>query len=486
MSSLMGSLQNAAQALIAHQQVIEVINHNVANANTPGYHRQEAMLAAGIPNAYSVWQGIDAGEMGSGVSVETIRRFGLDFFDARYRSQAADASRWSVESQSLAQVEATLDETGKDGLTAKMDAFWGGWQSLSVDPSNTTLKADLLQKANDLANSIQGRNAQLTQIRKDQNLEVTARVDEINTTADEIAQLNTEIAQLHGTNQQPNDLMDKRDVLLDRISQLTGARADAQPNGMVIVSIGGHALVSGSDTSKLSITQTALTATIAWKDGGTFNPSSGELAGLLDLRDHVVKDFQGNLDQLAYTLVTEVNKIHTQIVPGGIIPVPPATNNGGQNFFNPITLPPQPLPPLPPDYSGSAGLMAVNPAMNTLSNILGGTQAFPEDGEIAQQMSQLNQTAIAGLGNVSMNQYYTQKTAELGLFTRSAADFSASRSNVLKALSDQRESAQGVSLDEEAANLMRSQKAFEASSRMVTTMDSMLDKIINGMGLVGR
>jgi flagellar hook-associated protein 1 len=471
MSSLMGSLQNAAQALIAHQQAIEVINHNVANANTPGYHRQEAMLAAGIPTAYSVWQGIDSGEMGSGVSVETIRRLGLDFFDARYRNQSADASRWGVESQSLAQVEATLDETGKDGLTAKLDAFWSGWQSLSVDPSNTTLKADLLQKSNDLANSIQGRNAQLTQIRKDQNLEITARVDEINTTADEIAQLNTEIAQLHGTNQQPNDLMDKRDVLLDRISQLTGARADAQPNGMVIVSIGGHALVSGSDTSKLSITQTALTATISWKDGGTFNATSGELAGLLDLRDNVVKNFQSNLDQLAYTLVTEVNKIHTQVVPGGN----PPTNTGGLDFFTPLAA-----------VGGSAGLIAVNPAMNTLSNILGGTQAFPEDGEIAQQMSQLNQTAIAGLGNVSMNQYYTQKTAELGLFTKSAADFSASRSNVLKALSDQRESAQGVSLDEEAANLMKSQKAFEASSRMVTTMDSMLDKIINSMGLVGR
>ena len=468
MASLMGSLQNALQALLTHQQVIEVINHNVANANTPGYHRQEAMLSAGVPTTYSSSQGYFADEIGSGVVVDSIRRYGLDFFDGRYRSQVGDAKRWGVESQVLNQVQATLDETGDDGLTAKLDAFWSGWQSLSVDPTNTSLKADLLSKSNDLVNAIQGRNAQLNQVRLDQNMNITQDVNEVNTDADQIAQLNLEIAHVAGTNQQPNDLMDQRDLLLDRMAELTGARADTQPNGMVIVSIGGHALVSGGDASHLTVTQSPMLATIAWQDGNAFKPVSGEIAGLLDLRDNVVKGFQDNLDTLAYNLAQQVNAIHN---PGAGASDPPYAAAGMDFFTQPATV------------NGAAGAIAVNPAMSTLSNIMGASAAYPEDGEIAQKIAQLQGAPLAALGNVSLNGYYTQKAAELGLFTKTAADYSSDRSQVVQALSDQRESLSGVSLDEEAANLMKAQKAFEAASRMVTTMDEMLDKIINSMGV---
>ena len=239
MSSLISGLQTALQAVLSHQQAIQVIEHNVANANTPGYHRQEAVLTAGVPTGFSNMSGFSAGEMGSGVTVDRIKRYGLDFLDTRYRGQVSDAKRWALESQGLNQIEATLDETGENGLVAKMDAFYAGWQNLSVDPTNTTLRADVLQRSKDLAGAIQTRNTQLTQTRIDQNLEIGQRGDEINQIAGQVASLNVEIAHIVGTNQQPNDLMDQRDQILDRLSELTGARYDAQASGMMTVSIAG-------------------------------------------------------------------------------------------------------------------------------------------------------------------------------------------------------------------------------------------------------
>jgi flagellar hook-associated protein 1 FlgK len=472
MSSLISGIQTALQAVLAHQQSIEVIEHNVANANTPGYHRQEAVLSAGIPTGFSNMAGFYAGEMGSGVTVDRIKRYGMEFFDNRYRGMVSDAKRWALESQGLKQVEATLAETGTNGLVAKMDAFYAGWQSLSVDPTNTALRADVLQRSKDLAGAIQERNAQLNRIRIDQNLEINQRGDEVNQIADQIARLNLQITHVLGTNQQPNDMMDQRDQLLDRLSELTGARSDLQASGMVNVSIAGHNLVDGGSTFKLNVNRTALGTTITWADGDTFTPATGELAGLFDLRDNVIPKYQGNLDQLAYNLITETNKIHNPTVPGSN----PPYNDPGLNFFNSVA-----------SATGAAGLIAVNPAMDTLSNIMGASSAaYPEDGTIARNIAALQGTAIAGLGGVTMNEYYTQKAAELGLFTQKAEGYSRDRSLIAKALSDQRESLEGVSLDEEAANMVKAQKAFQAATRMVNAIDEMLDRVINNMGLVGR
>jgi flagellar hook-associated protein 1 FlgK len=220
--------------------------------------------------------------------------------------------------------------------------------------------------------------------------------------------------------------------------------------------------VNGNISSKLVITQTPLTANVAWDDGDTFDPQSGELAGLKDLRDSVIPGYQNNLDQLAYNLASEVNRLHN---PGGV---------AGQDFFTAIPL-----------QLGAAGQITVNPAMNTLSNIMG-TATLPEDGSIAKSIADLAHSAVTNLGNITFNEFYTQKAAELGLFTNKAAGYASDRNLVIKSLAEQRESLEGVSLDEEATNLVAAQKSFEAATRLVNVIDDMLDRVINGMGLVGR
>jgi flagellar hook-associated protein 1 FlgK len=412
--------------------------------------------------------GYYAGEIGTGVVVDHIRRSSLDFFDTRYRNQVSDARRWELESGILKQVEATMAETGSDGLVAKLDAFWEGWRNLAMDPSDPTLKADVLERSKILAGSITTRYTQLTQIQKDQNLGIVQRVDEINAKAEQIAKLNMEIAHMLGNNQQPNDLLDQRDLLVDDLAALTGSRSDLQPNGMVIVSVGGHTLVGGPEFSRVKATQGALTTDLTWEsDGQAFVPTTGELAGLLDLagaqtppQKNVIQTYHAALDQLAGALISQVNATFNP------------TNAAGLNFFQ-------------DDGTATQGdSIQVNPAMNNLNNILSGM--LPGDNTIPVAVAALKNTAVASLGGIRMNEFYTQKTAELGLFTKQAIGYSKDKNLVLKALGDQRDSLEGVSLDEEAANLMKSQKAFEAAARMVNVMDDMLDRIINGMGLVGR
>ena len=469
MPSLLSGINLSLQAMLAHQQSIEVIEHNVANANTPGYHRQSAVLSAGVPTSFSNLMGFYSGDIGTGVTVDYIQRTSLDFFDTRFRNQVSDSKRWDLESRILSQVEATMSETTSDGLVAKLNSFWNGWQNLSVDPSNTTLRADVLQRSKDLAGAITGRYTQLTQIQKDQNLGIVSRVNDINSIADQVARLNIEITHMLGTNQQPNDLMDKRDSLVDRLAQLSGSRADLQPNGMVIVSIGGHTLVGGADYSKIEASTGALTTTLNWQndnqqnDDQPFNPTTGELAGLLDLAGstpNVIQTYQNSLNQLATALIQQVNGLFN--------PTQTSTDN---NFF----VDDGPL--------HRADSIQVNLLMDKPENFLPTTMAG--DGRIATAIAALQNTSIANLGSVSgisMNEFYTQKVAEFGIFTRQAKDYSHDKGLVLKALDQQRQSIEGVSLDEEAANLMKSQKAFEAATRMVSVMDSLLDKIINGMG----
>ena len=478
MPSGLSGINVALQALLAHQQSIEVIEHNVANANTPGFHRQSAVLQAGIPTSFSNLMGFYAGEMGTGVTVDNIMRYNLQFFDRRYRNEISDAKRWELESGVLQQIEATLGEAGTDGLTAKLDSFWQGWQNLSVDPSSTALKADVLQRSKELAEGIQTRYTKLTQIQIDQNAAFTQSVNDINAKAEQIAQLNVEISHMLGTNQQPNDLMDQRDMLVDQIAELTGSRADEQPNGMVTVSINGHSLVSGAEVHKLVATQGTLLTTVAWDNGDAFSADSGQLKALQDLRDNVIPQYQASLDKLALNLANEVNSLHNPASPATHDPVYAA----GMNFFTySLSATPDPTNPA----KGAAASLAVNTQMENLDNILGASAAYPSDGSIATSIAGLQNQTIANLGNIRFNEYTTQKAAELGLFTRQAESYSNDRSLVVKALEDQRQSLEGVNLDEEAANLVKAQKAFQAATRMVNVMDDLMNRIINGMGRAG-
>jgi len=466
MGNLLSGIHTALRSMIAQQQAMQVTEHNVANAATEGYHRQEAVLTPGAPYAPpSLNRPYYQGQIGTGAVVDRIRRYSMDFLDTRYRAEIAESSRWSTKQEVLAQVEATLGEIGSDGLVGRLDAFWDGWQALSVDPANLAVRADLVERADELGRALNWRAVQLRTLRKDQDLAIQDRVGEINDLATQISRLNVEIASVYSVGDQPNDLLDRRALLLDRLSEVTGAVSYIQDDGEVLVSIGGHALVVGTETFQLEVSPDPANdnlAAIAWEDGQAFEPGSGEIAGLLEARDEDIAEQLAALDDVASEVISSTNSLHNTGY--GL------NNAHGLDFF-----------------SGTDALsISVDPLMNALENIAAASLAdAPGDGSIAMQLASERDRLIMASGTATIGAYYTQKTASLGLAVQTASTRAADRELVANALYDQRESVVGVSLDEEATKLVESQRIYEALARMMTTLDDMLDRVINGMGRVG-
>ncbi len=463
MANLLASINVALTALLSHSQAATVYGHNVANVNTPGYHRQNAKVSAGpavsLSNAY---YGTGVGQMGSGVYVTSIQRYAVDFYDTRYRLENQQASKWSTESEIVSQLEATLLETSTDGLLPKIEAYFNNWQAASDDPSNISVRRQLLDSAKELASSINTRYIQIESIRSEQDLRINQSIQEINLVAGNIADLNREISRIMSIGDSPNDLLDARDLALDRLSELAGATSFKQENGEVSVSINGHILVGGHEIyplhTEMDPTNENLTK-IVWNDGKDFVPASGELAGIISARDTIFEDQRTGLNNLAMMLKDQVNAIHFNGY--GL------DNSTQLNFFE----------------GTDAGNFKVNDALENVSKIaLSSAINEPGNNEIGRSIFKLRTTATMNSDTMTFSQYYNDQISKLGMTVLRAKTNARDRSLVAEALVTQRESITGVNLNEEAANIAKSQKAYEAAARVISTIDEMLDTVINRMG----
>lgn len=458
MPNISNGINLALQAVLANTRAIEVVEHNVANASTVGYRRQSAIMSATTPT-YGT---------GTGVTIESIQRFNLEFFDSRLRNASAATSNFEAQQGILSQIEATLGETTDNSLLTKMDQFWSDWQSLASDPSSMSLRANLLDDSSSLAKGINQRWTQLTEIRRDQNLTVQQRVSDINALADEVAYLNGEISRVTSVGEEPNDLMDKRDLALDKLADLTGAVSTLQSNNEVVVSIGGHVLVTGHDVLHLATRpdpDDTSVSQVVWADEPTreVKPTSGELKGLLEVRDTVLTEQIAGLDELANNLRIRVNAIHTTGY--GI----DAADSTGLDFF----------------VGTGASDISINPDLTAAQIATSDAADQAGNSNIANLMVALKDAKNMSGGTNTLNDFYTAQATKLGQKIKSVETEAHNYSLVSSALSDQRESASGVNLDEEAANLVKFQRGNQAAARLLTAYDELLDLVINGMGRVG-
>ncbi len=469
MPGLSSGIQLALQAVLTHSQAIEIIEHNVANANTPGYRRQSAILTAGhaIPG-YGLGMEFNpgTGQRGTGVLIERIQRFNLDVVDLRFRSASAEAGAWGARQDLSVNLELMLAETTDGGLIPSLDQFWSSWQNLASDPTNLSLRTVLLDNASSLAESLRSRAQQLTAFRTQQNQTLIDRTSQINSAASQVAELNSQIARVLASGDQPNDLMDKRDLLLDQLAGLTGAVSNPQADGQVVVNIGGHVLVGGTTAQQLTAAIDPAdpdgAVKISWSDGQTMIPPSGEIKGILDVRDTLVKNQLTGLNQLAGTLINQVNLVH----------------RAGFGLDNTTNL---------DFFSGSdAFTIQLGAGVNETTLAAAGAADQPGDNSVAMQMAGLKLAKLLGGNTQTLNEFYNNQVTSLGVDTERAVSNSAHHQVLLQALGDQRESFSGVSLDEEAADLTKYQRAYQAAARVMNVYDEMLDTVINGMGRVGR
>ena len=456
-STFMG-IQTSLRGLLAQQRALDVTNHNVANANTVGYTRQEAILGTTSPLAIPAGGLNGSGSLlGTGVDVMSYQRVRDQFLDLQYRGQNMSLGEKSARSNSLQQVELALAEPGTNGVSAALDRFWSAFGDLSNAPENPAARQAVIDKARALADNINQLQTGLSSAVAQAGAELTALTasgGDVHRMAADLSGTMKAIRDAELTGAKPNDLYDRRDLLLDKLSEMGQVSVTASPGGGTDVALGGVTIVDSDDTTGVpSVPAGAFPLTFTSSPGGRL----GALADLASPAGPLVA-YQQSLDRVAQMLAgtaattgaTTVNDIY-------------ARDNPGVAFFT--------------YTAGPAGtpVLALNTAINTttLSAGTGGPGA--------------NQTAldIAAMRGGAVDKEYAQLVTTIGNAVADAKRQEATAQVLTDNLKDRRESVSGVSLDEEMTNLIRFQRAYQASARSMSTTDEMLDILINRTGRVG-
>lgn len=456
---MINGLYNALSGMNAQRRILDVTAHNIANQATDGFHRQRVELkAAGIGNAARVFAG--EGSQLRGVDVTAVTRVVDQLAEDRLVLESARSASANAASADLDRIEQAFPEPSENGLGSMFDDFWAGWSDLSLTPGDPAARVQTLERATTLADGLHRAVADLDRVADTASAALGSLADEVNDLAVRIAELNGAIGNGGVT---ANDLADQRDVLLRELSDLTGAIARPASGGAVNVSIGGSELVSGSISRRVQ----AVGGTLTWeRSGAPVAAPASKAAALMNTVSNVVPRYRAALDDIASTLVTEVNNLHV----AGF----DQSGTTGRNFFDPAGVTAATIG-LSADVAGAPGNIAAGQPV-----LPGPTAPGPLDGEQARAIA-----AIADQINGPGNRYRTM-VAELGIEVRSASRNAQIQSDVVQSAEARAQSVGGVSLDEEMVNLMASQRAYEASARVLTAVDDMLGILIERTGRAGR
>jgi len=418
MVSTFHGLEVGKRGLMVGQASIATTGHNIANANTKGYSRQTVNGTASP--SLDVWINNGTGQLGTGVSLESITRVRDRFLDQQYRDQASTLGEWSVKQGTLERLEVSINEPSETGLQSAMNQLRGAWHDLSNDPDSASARAVIKERANEFVETAQSMNDSMANVKTDLEAQKLDKIDEANGILKQIAELNNSINR-SGT--QSNDLLDKRDVLVEELSKIVDVNVK-ETNGVYEVTLASEGLsfVTGSNNTEIQIDDAS-------------KVSGGELSGIIQSID-IVDKYQSKLEDVV-----------NQFVAANEMPAA-ADGTPGANLFS---------------TDGTIDSLKVNPDIEA------------DIKRITQIPADLDNKYQGVSGN------FQAVVSELGAQSQGAIRSIANHEAALLATDSRRQSVTGVSLDEEMANLIKYQHAYSAAARMISTTDQMLDTIINRM-----
>ena len=467
MGSTFSGLSTALSSLYAQRRGLDVTGQNIANANTEGFSRQRLGLASvGAPSSPAVFA---VGEpTGSGVATTELVRMRDEFLEDRARAEHATSNFLSGKDEIFSKVEQVIGEPSDTGLQSQFAEFWSAWDSLANRPGDAAARAQLLQRGTTLADSLRSSYDAVASLWDSTREQLKAYVNEINTTATTVAELNESVIRTKQAGLPGNELEDKRDLEVLRLSELTGGRALIRADGAVDVVVNGSSLVSGSEVRLLVVggaTQLPAQATspvgLTWADtGAAASITNGSVAATMESLTVTLPTVTSSLDGVANTLATTVNAAHTAGYDlGGTL--------GGPFFTDTTTTPATALTLrvliTDPLKIAAAATAPVPPATQTL------------DGANADTISALSKSVTGP------DAKYREFVVDLGIQAQSTSR----RADIQRAISESADSARtaqsGVNLDEEMTNLLQYQRAYEAAAKVISVVDSALDTLINGL-----
>lgn len=462
--NLLALLQNSASSLLAHSAASSTAGHNIQNANTPGYTRQRADLISVTPSDF-----VGRGYIGRGVMLGTVTQIRDRFLDAQIPAALSAEARTSSEYAALSSV-ASLDPDAAAGLTSALGNFYSSMRALAQNPSDMGLRQAVLGSSRVLAMSFNNTAKGIESARTGIDAQIQSVVDEVNREVANVARLNKEIRIAGSVGSAPNDLLDARRRSVDRLAELVGAVPipDGDDN-VSIVMPGGGTLVSGFSHSTLSTIPDPAnlghySIRIHPADGGAPTVLAntipgGEIRGLLDARDGGMKTALTALDTLALDFGNAVNAVHST---GFAL-----DGSTGRNLFT-VAQP------------NAASNIAVNAPVAANAALIAAAGSAPVSAGDGSKILALIATETTALtGGLSVGATFAKIVTDFGSATNAAEAFSTQDAAIAQHIQTMRDSVSGVSVDEELINLTRSQKAYEATLKVITTADQLLESLLN-------
>jgi flagellar hook-associated protein 1 len=548
MRSTFHGLEVAKRGMFTQQSALYVTGHNIANANTPGYSRQRVNFVQTEPYPpASMNRPQIPGQMGTGVEAGSIERIRDSFLDIQYRGENNKLGYWEARADALKKMEDIMNEPSDSGLAKVMDQFWQALQDLSVNPENEGARSVVRQRGLAVVETFHYLYDSLSQIKNDLGHEIGVTITEINSLAQQISKINQQISEIEPHGYLPNDLYDERDRLIDELSKLVNVQVEKVPSGgnalkiaegmynIYLVDSNGNPIKDGSgniiylvqgisyqslsfpsgqDIDGDGINETPGTVVDRVELGGNPIPitlanqvvfPTGKLRGLMESFGYedppgnekgIYPEMINNLDNLAYTFGKVFNAIHKQGY--GL-----NSNTNGVEFFDESTL----------TVPGAAKNIKLSSAIDDLSKIAASTKLNASgisesgNGSNALNLASVGQILLSSgtvnlidisidlttlgatpprLASGTIKSNYDGWIGKLGVDGQQAERLKNNSEVLRQSVEERRQSVSSVSLDEEMTNMIKYQHAYNAAARQITVIDEMLDKIINGMGIVGR
>ena len=423
MSGLLSTLNTAKSGMNVSQVAIQTTSHNISNINTPGYSRQRVNQSASSP--YSMPgknSNFGAGQIGTGAQIDDVTRIRNSFYDYQYRSESHQYGNTSVKYEYFKNIEGIFNEPSDTAISSSLNSFFNSWSELSKDPQSSGVKSVVIENGKYLSNSINSAFKRLESLEEGLDKQSEYIMDEVNSMLSQLDKLEKNIKIIQGSGKSPNDFLDKRDQLLDNLSFKLNIN-DKDVKATLKKAYDANGKVTLDDLTKSGV------------------KISGELEGTLSMKQEINK-YKDGLKQLANTITSNVNKA------------------AGQEIFK----------------AKDGELISINPEM------LQEPEKINVTADIALKVYELKLEKVNINGkDMTINTFYNSMIQDLGQSSAAVIRDESNQSKLLENIDSSRSSVSGVSLDEEMISLVQLQHTYSANAKVMSTIDSLLDVVVNGL-----
>lgn len=456
MPSLNAIMDNSLSGMFLARIALQTVSHNIANANTPGFSRQDVLVAARQPLNLSY------GQLGRGVQIEQVRRLTDSFLQQKQRAQGARLESYTQIDSTLQEVEAILGSVSSDHLGASLTAFFNAWSDLATPPINSSLKQAVVSAAQAVVTDFQSTASSLDDLERSLNDGLGREVTNLNSLLRQVADLNNQILYVESASAAANDLRDQRDAAVLEVSKLAKVSVLERDDGTVDLVLSGRTVVTRGNAETLELRRVFVDGSeraeiVAARSQSAVTLAEGKLQGMIAARDEHVRALRDRLDDLANLLADRVNALHTQ---------GRTASSSGLLFFT----------------GDSAGTLALNPALvagpASAELVASSRSGLEGDNDIAREIAALASEPLETGGSESLLDRYNTLIVDTAS-SRSGYQFLLeNQQNVVETVEGRLEAIRGVSLDEEGANLVRYQNAYDAAARVVTVAAEMFETLL--------